>query len=112
MPFCAGGCIGSTALKPGDVSFPFRLTWQSGKTRHVTLPVEIINGVANHEKLPVKAIDFHGNNTDLMLPLDDFRPNMAVNFKVLGNKCFVIDKGKCLAITFHSLWCSLNNLQK
>lgn len=92
-PLLRRGGVRVTALESADVGFPFSLSGQGGKPCHVPLPVEVVHRVHYHEEKVFTGIDLHREDTYLMLPFNDFPPDVSVGFGVLPDGFGVVGEG-------------------
>lgn len=64
LPLLVTAGRSGTALELGHVGFPFGLAGKGGETRHISLPIEGVDDIANHEKGTAVEVDLHVEDTD------------------------------------------------
>ena len=101
LPFLVAAGVGVSALELGDIGLPFRLTREGGKARHIALPVEAIDRIANHEEAAAFSIYLHIEDAHRPLALDHLGPHMRVRLDISLNHRLVVHERKRLTISFH-----------
>ena len=82
MPLLIAPRIGATALKLSYVSFPFGLAREGREACHVTVEIEVIDGVHYHEKITAFAVYLHIEDAYSTLTFNDFGPDVFMDLNV------------------------------
>lgn len=84
------------------MGFPFRLSREGRESCHVTLEIEVVDGVAYHEESAAFAVDLHIKDADFPLTFNDFRPYIFMSLDIFLDHFGVIDESESLAVSFHN----------